>query len=47
MYLTSYDMQSRDKNNGNTYIEDWKNQSPKNNFMALVGNKTDLDNKRQ
>ena len=46
--LVVYDISSRDTfNNVSTWIEDCKNQSPKTIFMALVGNKSDLNDKRQ
>ena len=46
--LVVYDISSRDSfNNVTTWIEDCKNQSPKTIFMALVGNKCDLSDKRQ
>ena len=46
--LVVYDISSRDTfNNVSTWIEDCKNQSPKTIFMALVGNKCDLNDKRQ
>ena len=46
--LVVYDISSRDSfNNISTWIEDCKNQSPKTIFMVLVGNKCDLNDKRQ
>ena len=43
-----YDITKRDSfNNVTTWIEDCKNQSPKTIFMVLVGNKCDLNDKRQ
>ena len=46
--LVVYDISSRDSfNNVTTWIEDCKNQSPKTIFLALVGNKCDLNDKRQ
>ena len=46
--LVVYDISSRDSfNNVSTWIEDCKNQSPKTIFMVLVGNKCDLNDKRQ
>jgi small GTP-binding protein len=46
--LVVYDISSRDSfNNVTTWIEDCKNQSPKTIFMVLVGNKCDLNDKRQ
>jgi small GTP-binding protein len=46
--LVVYDISSRDSfNNVSTWIEDCKNQSPKTIFMVLVGNKSDLEDKRQ
>ena len=46
--LVVYDISSRDSfNNVSTWIEDCKNQSPKTIFMVLVGNKSDLNDKRQ
>ena len=45
--LVVYDISSRDSfNNVGTWVEDCKNQSPKTIFMALVGNKSDLEDKR-
>jgi len=45
--LVVYDISSRDSfNNVSTWVEDCKNQSPKTIFMALVGNKSDLEDKR-
>ena len=45
--LVVYDISSRDSfNNVTTWIEDCKNQSPKTIFMVLVGNKSDLSDKR-
>ena len=46
--LVVYDISSRDSfNNITSWIEDCKNQSPKTIFMVLVGNKCDLEDKRQ
>ena len=46
--LVVYDISSRDSfNNVSTWIDDCKNQSPKTIFMVLVGNKCDLNDKRQ
>ena len=46
--LIVYDISSRDSfNNINTWVEDCKNQSPKTVFLVLVGNKSDLSDKRQ
>ena len=46
--LVVYDISSRDSfNNVSTWIEDCKNQSPKTIFMVLVGNKSDLNDRRQ
>ena len=46
--LVVYDIASRDSfNNVSTWIEDCKNQSPKTIFMVLVGNKSDLAERRQ
>ena len=46
--LVVYDISSRDSfNNVSTWIEDCKNQSPKTIFMILVGNKSDLNDRRQ
>ena len=46
--LVVYDISSRDSfNNVSTWIEDCKNQSPKTIFMVSVGNKCDLNDKRQ
>ena len=46
--LVVYDISSRDSfNNVSTWVEDCKNQSPKTIFMVLVGNKSDLNDKRQ
>ena len=46
--LVVYDISSRDSfNNVMSWIEDCKNQSPKTIFMVLVGNKCDLEDKRQ
>jgi small GTP-binding protein len=46
--LVVYDISSRDSfNNVMSWIEDCKNQSPKTIFIVLVGNKSDLDDKRQ
>jgi small GTP-binding protein len=46
--LVVYDISSRDSfNNVSTWIEDCKNQSPSTIYMVLVGNKKDLDDRRQ
>ena len=46
--MVVYDITSRDSfNNVMSWIEDCKNQSPKTIFMILVGNKSDLEDKRQ
>jgi len=46
--LVVYDISNRDSfNNVSTWIEDCKNQSPKTIFMVLVGNKSDLEDRRQ
>ena len=46
--LVVYDISSRDSfNNVSTWIDDCKNQSPKTIFMVLVGNKSDLSDRRQ
>ena len=46
--LVVYDITNKDTfNNVQTWIEDCKNQSPKTIFMVLVGNKNDLEDKRQ
>ena len=46
--LVVYDISSKDTfDHVTTWIEDCKNQSPKTIFMALVGNKCDLNDKRQ
>ena len=46
--MVAYDISSRDSfNNVSTWIEDCKNQSPKTIFMVLVGNKSDLSDRRQ
>ena len=46
--LVVYDISSRDSfNNVSTWIEDCRNQSPKTIFMVLIGNKSDLADKRQ
>ena len=46
--LVVYDISSRDSfNNVSTWIDDCKNQSPKTIFMVLVGNKSDLEDRRQ
>ena len=45
--LVVYDISSRDSfNNVSTWIEDCKNQSPKTITLVLVGNKCDLEEKR-
>ena len=46
--LVVYDITNRDSfANVSTWIEDCKNQSPKTIYMILVGNKSDLEDKRQ
>ena len=46
--LVVYDISCRDSfNNVSTWIDDCKNQSPKTIFMVLVGNKSDLSDRRQ
>ncbi len=46
--LIVYDITKRDTfNNIQTWVEDCKNQSPKTIFMVLVGNKTDLVDRRE
>ena len=46
--LIVYDISSSDIfNNISTWVEDCKNQSPKTVFLVLVGNKSDLSDKRQ
>ena len=46
--LVVYDISSRDSfNNVTSWIEDCRNQSPKTIFIVLVGNKCDLEDKRQ
>ena len=46
--LVVYDISSRDSfNNVMSWIEDCKNQSHKTIFIVLVGNKSDLEDKRQ
>ena len=46
--LVVYDIANRESfNNINDWIEDCKNQSPKTIFMVLVGNKSDLSEKRR
>ena len=46
--LICYDITNRDTfKNVQVWIEDCKNQSPKTIFIVLVGNKTDLEEKRQ
>ena len=46
--MVVYDITNKDTfNNVQTWIEDCKNQSPKTIFMVLVGNKNDLEDKRQ
>ena len=46
--LVVYDISSRDSfEHVTSWIEDCKNQSPKTIFMVLVGNKCDLNDKRQ
>lgn len=45
--MVVYDITNRDTfTNVQTWIEDCKNQSPKTVFLVLVGNKSDLDDKR-
>ena len=45
--LVVYDITNRDSfNNIANWVEDCKNQSPKTIFMVLVGNKSDLSDKR-
>ena len=46
--LVVYDISNRDSfNNINTWVEDCRNQSPKTIYMVLVGNKSDLNDRRQ
>ena len=46
--LVVYDITNKDSfNNVSTWIDDCKNQSPKTIYMILVGNKTDLEDKRE
>lgn len=46
--MVVYDITNKETfNNVQTWIEDCKNQSPKTIFMVLVGNKNDLEDKRQ
>ena len=46
--LVVYDISNKDSfDNVETWVEDCKNQSPKTIFMVLVGNKSDLEEKRQ
>ena len=46
--LVVYDISSRDSfSNVMSWIEDCRNQSPKTIFIVLVGNKCDLEDKRQ
>ena len=46
--LVVYDISNKESfNNISSWIEDCKNQSPKTIFMVLVGNKSDLEDKRQ
>ena len=46
--LVVYDIANRESfNNINDWIEDCKNQSPKTIFFVRVGNKSDLEDKRQ
>ena len=46
--LVVYDISNKDSfNNVSSWVEDCRNQSPKTIFMVLVGNKCDLDDKRQ
>ena len=43
-----YDITNKDSfNHINSWIDECKNQSPKTVFFVLVGNKSDLENKRQ
>ena len=46
--LIVYDISNRESfNNIASWIEDCKNQSPKTIFIVLIGNKSDLDDKRK
>ena len=46
--LVVYDISKRETfNNASTWIEECKNQSPKTIYMILVGNKSDLNEKRE
>ena len=46
--LVVYDISNKESfNNISSWVEDCKNQSPKTIFMVLVGNKSDLEDKRQ
>ena len=46
--LVVYDISSRDTfNNASTWIEECRNQCAQSTFMVLVGNKLDLEEKRQ
>jgi Ras-related protein Rab-2A len=46
--IVVYDITNRESfNNISSWIEDCRNQSPKTVFLVLVGNKNDLDDKRQ
>ena len=46
--LIVYDISNRESfNNISSWIEDCRNQSPKTVFIALIGNKSDLDDKRK
>ena len=46
--LIVYDISKRDTfNNVSIWIEDCKNQSPKTIYMILVGNKSDLEDRRE
>ena len=46
--LVVYDISNKESfNNISTWIEDCKNQSPKTIFFVLVGNKSDLEDKRK
>ncbi len=46
--LIVYDISNRDSFNSiSSWIEDCRNQSPKTIFIVLVGNKSDLDDKRK
>ena len=46
--LAVYDISNKDSfNNVSSWIDDCKNQSPKTIYMILVGNKVDLEDKRE